>query len=180
MVRLRTVSGAPLAPDANDDDIGGMADPITRDEMAARLELAEARTETRFAALETRLAAIDGKFALFDARVARVSERIDGQFERASEQIAALTAGITSLAEQAQENRRFTVNLAVTLWITLLIAVAGTGIAVWQGVIGTQSALIGAFQTGLSVHPEPGGTPGAASSAPAPQPASAPASPAPK
>ncbi len=111
-----------------------MPDGPTRDEMAARLEAAEARTEARFsqlsAILERRFGQIEGKFG-----------RMEAAFEH-------VTDAITTLTGEVRESRRH----ALAMWLTVLIAVVGIGVAVWQGVISSQSALITAVQTGVAIQ----------------------------
>jgi hypothetical protein len=59
-----------------------------------------------------------------------------------------VTEAITTLTAEVRESRRH----ALAMWLTVLIAVVGIGIAVWQGVISSQSALITAVQTGVAIQ----------------------------
>ena len=125
-----------------------MPDGPSRDEVAARLEAAEARTEARFSQLS---ATLEGRFG-----------QIEGKFGRMEAAFEHVTDAITTLTGEVRESRRH----ALAMWLTVLIAVVGIGVAVWQGVISSQSALITAVQTGVAIQQgaqQPSTTPSAPS-----------------
>jgi hypothetical protein len=124
-------------PDQRVDELSGtsldtgaeltMADSPSREEMAARLEAAEARTEARFAQLT---GTIDVRFANLDNKIDRL---------------------VDSVGRLSSEVHRVQADNRVTRWtiITVVVASVLAGLAaIWI----TQGNMLAAFQASLTVR----------------------------
>lgn len=104
-----------------------MSDPLNRDELAARLEAAEARTETRFVELSAELKAV----ALA---------------------VSSLNSNVTDQRRENRTDNTFTRWTIAGIVITSALAVVGIVIAT-QGTMTTANGnVLSALQAGLSVQ----------------------------
>jgi hypothetical protein len=115
-----------------------MNDAPSRDEIAARLETAEARTEARFAQLT---GSMDVRFASLEHKIDRLADTVTGLI------------GSVQEVKQDLKDVRQEVKAEASLTRKTMIAVAVGGIlaglaALW----GTQANLLSAFEAGLAAQ----------------------------
>lgn len=122
-----------------------MDDAPSRDEIAAKLEAAEARTEARISQLSGNL---DGRFASLDVRFAS----LDVRFASLDHKIDSLADMVTNLTMAVKESRQ-EARAENSLTRKTIIAVSAGGIlaglaALWT----TQANLLASFQAGLALQ----------------------------
>jgi transposase len=105
-----------------------MSDPPSRDEVAARLEAAEARTETRFAQLHGDL----------DLRFADLGHKMDQMVDSMNR--------LTSAVQEGKADNK-------TTRITIVIAVVASVLAGIAAIWITEGDLLAAFQASITMHP---------------------------
>ncbi len=108
-----------------------MPDAPSRDEIAARLEAAEARTETRFAQL---------------------SGSLDLRFANLGQQIDQITTSINRLVSEVQEVKADNKTTRMTTIVTVIASVLAAIAAIWV----TQGNLLAAFQASIALKPSIG------------------------
>jgi hypothetical protein len=106
------------------------SDIPTRDEMNARLEAVEARIETRFVRIDDKLDRMADQLGTFQSLVIDRAKQLEGAIEAVK-----------------REN--------VSTRITIIVTVVGAVIAGLAALWATQSNLLQAFQTGLTVRLQP-------------------------
>lgn len=89
-----------------------------------------------------------------DAKLAAVEARLDGKIvkmesllERVVDNVGQVSAGVADLRNEVRSSRTHTTNVTVAI----VVAVLGTGVALYQAMSGSNSALLSAFQAGLSI-----------------------------
>jgi hypothetical protein len=125
-----------------------MADPLTRDEMNARLEAAEARTETRFAQLT---GTVDLKFTQTDHKVDRIAANVQE-----------LSAVVHSAVTEMRADNKATIAVVkadgkstrIAVYTTIL-AVLALVAALWIAGVGVENNMLAAFQAGIGVRTLP-------------------------
>ena len=95
--------------------------------------------------LEDQIAASEDRSQL---RLEIVVGQIDGKFGRMEAGLEHLTTAISTLTSEVRDSRRH----SLAMWLTVLIAVIGIGVAVWQGVISSQRAIVSSIQTGVAIQ----------------------------
>ncbi len=107
-----------------------MTDQVSREEINARLEAAEARTEARFAQLTGTL---DVRFANLDSKIDRLVDLV-----------GRLSTGVDEAKNEGRADNK------TTRW-TIIIVVVASVIAGLAALWTTQANLLAAFQAGLAV-----------------------------
>ena len=128
-------------------------DAPSRDEVAARLEAAEARTETRI----TQLAAVvEAKHATTDHKIDALASKVD-----------ALAGGLAKAIQEVKDDNQHTRRAIWEVGVGAVLAVLALVAALWIAGLGIQSNLLAAFQAGVSVRSlQQPATPAGATNAP--------------
>jgi hypothetical protein len=95
--------------------------------------------------LEDRISTSEDRSQL---RLEIVVGQIDGKFGRVEAGLEHVATAISTLTSEVRDSRRH----SLAMWLTVLIAVIGIGVAVWQGVINSQTAIVTSIQTGVAIQ----------------------------
>lgn len=89
----------------------------------------------------------DAKLAAVEARLDGKIVKIEGLLERVADNLSGVSSTVSSLSEEIRGARTHTTNTTVAV----VVAVIATALGLYQAMSGSNSALLGAFQAGISV-----------------------------
>ena len=133
-----------------------MSDPPTREEIAARLEAAEARTETRIAqlavALAERGASTDRKIDLLAGKIDALAGAVTGMKSDMAVMKSDTSVQIAELRSELRAEIRDGRKEVRTVGIGAVLAIMALVVALWVAGINSQANMIAVFQAGLGVR----------------------------
>ena len=134
-----TVTIAPAAEPTTRYESEGVMTGVTREEIDAKFEAAEARSETRFVELNN--------------KIDRIADSISSLNSVITREVTNIRSDLSSLRGEVKEDYKFTRWTIIGAIVASLLAAAG---ALWV----TQGNLLAAFQAGIALHSEQPTPPG--------------------